>query len=166
MGILKSTISVAGTVSGISPAARAAGRISQRMSGTVADIAGDAGQAADWIKSDLTAMKHAIESRNEDVILETPENAFRRHMRAAGHIRSDLPRLLTRSAQSVWSNMIFGFVLIVTGIFFKSVIFPLVAAAVLLAASKHAWRNWMYRNEKFIGYLDFLKQSDYLPKTK
>src|SRR5690606_26371107 len=106
--MLKKIVKATGSVTGIAPVAKAASKIMEGNARALSYIADDAVKAKSWIASDVKMIKEVLANERPDARQLDAKETFRRHMHAAGHMRSDMPRLISRSALAFWCNLLFA----------------------------------------------------------
>lgn len=157
-------------VAGVTASAKLISRNIKGIGQDVDDIKNAFGIAGGWVKKDVETVKQATEVLFSDepspLDVMSAEALYTKHMNARGLEGKDLPRLIRRSAQSVWVNCTFGCALVLLAFISVNIVPLIVGVAAFASASKHAYVNWMHRNQKYVRFRDFVEMSDWLPKAK
>jgi hypothetical protein len=166
MGRLKTVAKVAGYATGVGPAV-------DLVKGTGESVVESVGHIGGMGKAAFKAATMMPEKLPDVPDAMSAENRFWTYMERFGKGPEVLPLLRAQSCNAAYSAVIgaVGFLALLIyspmsagdGAFFNSVRL-IVPAALALLAVKHAFANWLFRNEAHGSFLDFARSGDWLPR--
>jgi hypothetical protein len=166
MGRLKTAAKVVGYATGVGPAV-------DLVKGTGESVVESVGHIGGMGKAAFKAAATMPERLPDVPEAMTPEARFWTYMERFGKGPEHIPLLRAQSCKAAYSAIVgvVGFLLLLIyspmsagdGAFFNSVRL-IVPAALALLAIKHAFANWLFRNEAHGSFLDFARSGDWLPR--
>lgn len=166
MGRLKTVAKVAGYATGVGPAL-------DLVKGTGESVAESVGHIGGMGKAAFKAATTMPERLPEVPDAMSAEARFWLYMERFGKGPEHLPLLRAQSCKAAYSAIVggVGFLALLIyspmtagdGAFFNSVRL-IVPAALGLLAVKHAFANWLFRNEAHGSFRDFVRSGDWMPR--